>query len=71
MKELQDDEATLADCGLRNGSRLRLVLSLRGGPISTRRLPVLSCSDAESEQYVDIFVCFLRNSELSLLNNKL
>ncbi|KAF4525750.1 hypothetical protein B566_EDAN002010, partial [Ephemera danica] len=50
MRELQDDEATLADCGLRNGSRLRLVLSLRGGPISTRRLPLLSCSDAESEQ---------------------
>jgi len=35
--ELQDD-LTLLDCGITNGSTLKLVLSMRGGPINTRRV---------------------------------
>ncbi|XP_059476542.1 AN1-type zinc finger protein 4-like [Neocloeon triangulifer] len=50
LKELQNDTATLSECGLKNGSKLRLVLSLRGGPISTKRLPVLACSGDDFEQ---------------------
>lgn len=37
MKELEDDKR-LSDVGIKNGSTLKLVLSMRGGPISTRRL---------------------------------
>ncbi|XP_065340554.1 AN1-type zinc finger protein 4-like [Cloeon dipterum] len=50
LKELQNDTATLSECGLKNGSKLKLVLSLRGGPISTRRIPVLTCSGDDFEQ---------------------
>ena len=35
--ELHDD-LTLADCGVVTGSTLKLVLSMRGGPINTRRV---------------------------------
>ncbi|XP_073962121.1 LOW QUALITY PROTEIN: AN1-type zinc finger protein 4-like [Choristoneura fumiferana] len=38
LKEL-DDSATLRALGIADGARLRLVLGMRGGPISTRRLP--------------------------------
>lgn len=37
MTELEDHKK-LGDLGIRNGSTLKLVLSMRGGPISTRRL---------------------------------
>lgn len=37
MKELQD-YARLSDVGIVSGSTLKMVLSMRGGPISTRRL---------------------------------
>ena len=32
------DDLTLADCGVVTGSTLKLVLSMRGGPINTRRV---------------------------------
>lgn len=37
MRELEDHKK-LGDLGITNGSTLKLVLSMRGGPISTRRL---------------------------------
>lgn len=37
MTELEDHK-TLDELGITNGSTLKLVLSMRGGPISTRRL---------------------------------
>lgn len=37
MTEL-DDGKQLSEIGIKNGSTLKLVLSMRGGPISTRRL---------------------------------
>nr|CAD7573257.1 unnamed protein product [Timema californicum] len=38
MKELEDS-ACLMDYSIQHGATLRLVLSVRGGPVSTRRLP--------------------------------
>ncbi|XP_063625711.1 uncharacterized protein LOC134797415 [Cydia splendana] len=38
LKELED-AASLRALGISDGARLRLVLGMRGGPISTRRLP--------------------------------
>ncbi|XP_066994543.2 AN1-type zinc finger protein 4 [Anabrus simplex] len=38
MQEL-DDSLCLLDYSIQNGATLKLVLSMRGGPISTRRLP--------------------------------
>lgn len=37
LSELEDN-SKLSDCSIRNGSTLRLVTSMRGGPISTRRV---------------------------------
>lgn len=39
-KEVHDSDR-LCDVGIENGSKLRLVLSMRGGPISMRRLSAL------------------------------
>lgn len=39
MHEL-DDSACLIDYSIQDGATLKLVLSMRGGPISTRRLPL-------------------------------
>lgn len=33
------DSSTLSEHNIREGATLKLVLSMRGGPISTRRLP--------------------------------
>lgn len=44
LKEL-DDSSSLRDYSIKDGSTLRLVLSMRGGPISTRRLPLPSVDD--------------------------
>lgn len=54
MEELTN-ESRLCDHGITAGSTLRLVLSMRGGPISTRRL---ASSDhhlawREIKEYVD------------------
>jgi AN1-type zinc finger and ubiquitin domain-containing protein 1 len=38
LQEL-DDSACLIDYAIQDGATLKLVLSMRGGPISTRRLP--------------------------------
>lgn len=38
LKEL-DDASSLREHAIGDGARLRLVLGMRGGPISTRRLP--------------------------------
>lgn len=40
-KELKDSRR-LCDAGIKNGSIIKLVISMKGGPISTRRLS-LSC----------------------------
>lgn len=37
LSELEDD-SKLSDCSISHGSTLRLVTSMRGGPISTRRV---------------------------------
>jgi len=34
-----DNSASVQDYGIQNGATLKLILSMRGGPISTRRLP--------------------------------
>lgn len=54
MEELPN-EARLCDYGINAGSVLRLVLSMRGGPISTRRLASSEHSLAwrEIKEYVD------------------
>ncbi|XP_063243311.1 AN1-type zinc finger protein 4-like isoform X2 [Bacillus rossius redtenbacheri] len=40
MREL-DDRACLVDCAIHHGATLKLVLSVRGGPVGTRRPPSL------------------------------
>lgn len=40
-KELKDSRR-LCDAGIKNGSTIKLVIAMKGGPISTRRLSV-SC----------------------------
>ncbi|KAG7312513.1 hypothetical protein JYU34_002034 [Plutella xylostella] len=45
LKEL-DDASSLHELSICDGARLRLVLGLRGGPVSTRRLPPPPASDA-------------------------
>lgn len=54
MEELPN-EARLCDHGITAGSTLRLVLSMRGGPISTRRLASTDQHLAwkEIKEYVD------------------
>ena len=36
------DALSLEDCGVENGSTLKLILAMRGGPINTRRVVIPS-----------------------------
>ncbi|XP_022917662.1 AN1-type zinc finger protein 4-like [Onthophagus taurus] len=51
LKELEDFKR-LSDVGIKNGSKLKLVLSMRGGPISTRRLT--TCIDRRHIVWKDL-----------------
>lgn len=50
--ELEDDYY-LHDYGISHGSSLQLVLAMRGGPISTRRVPIEDPSLQEVIDYVE------------------
>ena len=54
--ELQDD-LSLADCGIQNGATLKLVLSMRGGPINTRRIAM----PPPKQQHDDLHNLMMRN----------
>jgi len=57
--ELQDD-LSLADCGVQNGSTLKLVLSMRGGPINTRRI-AMPPPPKQQQQHADLHNLMMRN----------
>lgn len=63
FKEL-DDSASLSDYSIKDGCTLKLVLSIRGGPISTRRLPLPSVDDIQWRDIRD----FVENNRFALNN---
>lgn len=48
-----DDSACLIDYAIQDGATLKLVLSMRGGPISTRRLPPEELAWKELREFVE------------------
>ena len=57
--ELQDD-LSLADCGIQNGATLKLVLSMRGGPINTRRI-AMPPPKQQQQNHDDLHNLMMRN----------
>ena len=58
--ELQDD-LSLLDCGITNGSTLKLVLSMRGGPINTRRVAMPPPRQQQQPNQAELHSLVMRN----------
>ena len=53
-RELSDG-ASLIESGVESGSRLQLVVAMRGGPVNTRRLPMYEdITHAEMQQLMEM-----------------
>lgn len=57
--ELPDD-LRLSDCGIENGATLKLVLSMRGGPINTRRVP-MPTPKQQQQSHAELHNLMMRN----------